>query len=189
MMEGRRSTIGINIDDFTSIDNRSSWCSSSRTSLHGELTDEWKSKPFLVRHWTTVAKSISFGLLIITWTLIMTYALYENINIGFYMVFLGSFVTFFEAMFIINWLFCSTERKNTRFHRVWDLLLSITTWKKLLLYIIMTIPAFINPKTSPITLVCGIIINLIGIIDFIHLFREKSQRKPIRYSQLGVSTF
>ena len=188
-MSQKRGTIGINIDNFSSIDNRSGWCSSSRTSLHGELTDEWKNKPCLVRHWTSVSRAVYLSLVLLTWCLIMIFSTKEDIYIGFYMVFLATVVTFFETMFLTNWLFCNTERKQTRTHKIWDFLNSLTTWKKLLLYIILTIPAFIRPKDSPVTLACGIIINLVGIVNFIHLFREKTERIPIRYSQLGVSSF
>uniref|UniRef100_A0A7M5VC22 Uncharacterized protein n=1 Tax=Clytia hemisphaerica TaxID=252671 RepID=A0A7M5VC22_9CNID len=188
-MGGKRGTIGINIDNFTSIDNRSGWCSSSRTSLHGELTDESRNKPFLVRHWTTISRAFSLCLVLLTWCLIMIFAIKEQINIGFYMVFLATIVTFFETMFIFDWLFGHVERKDTKAQRLWEFLENITTWKKLLMYIILTIPAFVRPNNSPVTLACGIIINIIGVIDFIHLFRDKTQRKPIRYSQLGVTSF
>ena len=105
---------------------------------------------------------------------------------GIYVVFAVTVVTFFETMFVCHRLCCSDDRKDTRLHRVWDFLLGIDTWKKLILYILLSLPAFINPKDSPLTLGCGILINVIGIVDILQLFRDRNERKPVRYKQLGV---
>lgn len=184
-MGSKRGTIGLQIDDFTSIDNRAGWCTSARTTLHGELTDHTRSKHCIVRHWSTISRLINISLVLLVWCLILSFLHMEDIQILIYMIFVITMVTFFETMFILHWLFCGVERKDTRLHRAWDILLGINTWKKLLLYVLLTVPAFIKPKESPATLASGIIINLIGIIDFIHLFRDKTQRRPVRYQQLG----
>lgn len=185
-MSNVRHSLGLRIEEFTSRDNRPGWCSSSATEMRGELTDRSKSKHCIVRHWSTLARLMSLSLVIVTWSLVLTLMEREDRKIGYYMVFLTTLVTFFETMFILHRLFCGVERKNTKLHHVWDFLLGVTTWKKLLLYVLLTIPAFVNPKERPLTLACGIVINLIGIIDFIHLFRDRTERKPIRYQQLGV---
>lgn len=184
-MGSKRGTIGLQIDDFTSIDNRAGWCTSARTTLHGELSDHTRSKHCIVRHWSTISRSVNLTLVLLCWVLIMSFLHSEDKSILIYMMFATTVVTFFETMFILHWLFCTVERKDTRLHKAWDILLGVNTWKKLLLYVLLTVPAFMKPKESPGTLATGIIINLIGIVDFIHLFRDKTQRRPIRYQQLG----
>jgi len=178
--------LGLRIEDFTLRDNRPGWCSSSSTELRSELTDYSKNKPFLVRHWSTVSKGFICVFIIILWCLIFISLNSELRWVAIYLTFISTLVTFFEMVFVIHRLFCPVERKETCLHKIWDLLLGVTTWKKLLCYLLLTIPVFVKAKECPIALGCVIIIILIGLLDFIHLFRERNQKKPIRYQQLGV---
>ena len=178
--------IGLRVESFASLDNRPGWCSTSNSMTSGELTEETSKKPFLVRHWSTLSRILSLLLLAVLWGLVLLALHGENRNIGFYLVFLSSLVSFIETSYILDWLFCGRESKDTRLQNVWRLILGISTWKRLLAYVVLSIPAFTEPRSAPITLGCGILINLIGLLEFIHLFREKNKRKPITYRQLGI---
>ena len=179
---GDENPIGLRIESFTDLDNRPGWC----TSNYSEYSDKTKAKTFIIRHWSTISRAITLMIIGILWCMILVLLGKENKQVGIYVVFAVTIVTFFETMFVCHRLCCSIDRKDTRLHKLWDFLLGINTWKKLVLYVLLSIPAFINPKTSPLTLGCGILINLIGIIDIMTLFREKNEKKPVRYRQLGV---
>jgi len=174
--------IGLRIESFADLDNRPGWCS----GRNSEYSDQTKNKPFIVRHWSTISRAVTLLTLVILWCMILILLEKENKQVGIYVVFAVTIVTFFETMFVCHRLCCSLDRKDTRIHKLWDLLLGVNTWKKLILYVLISIPAFINPKTSPLTLGCGILINLIGIIDILKIFRDRNEKKPIRYRQLGV---
>lgn len=182
-MMGKSGTIGLRVEDFTSKDNRPGWCSSG---FQSDLTDYSKSKPFVVRHWSTISRVINLCLVVTVWCLLLFSFEVHHDGITYYMIIVVTLISFFETMFINHHLFCKNERKDIWSHKVWDFLLKINTWKKLILYIFLTIPSFVKPDELPYVLVSGILINLVGITNFIHLFRQKNEREPIRYSQLGI---
>ena len=177
------TSLGLRIESFTDVDNRPGWCTSNK---HVEYTDKTNEKSFLVRHWSTISRAVNLIIVTILWFMLLFLLEKENKQVGIYVVFAVTVVTFFETMFVCHWLCCGDDRKDTRLHRLWDFLLGIDTWKKLILYVLLSIPAFINPKDSPLTLGCGILINVIGIVDILQLFRDRNERKPVRYKQLGV---
>ena len=179
-------TIGLRIEEFTSIDNRRGCCASAATLLTPELSESSLRKPFIVRHWSSISHILSIIILLVIWYLLLLSFGREKQATCIYMVFVTSFVTVAESLFIWQKLFFTRGQKDTRFHKVLDLLLSLNTWKKLSLYLLLSLPAFYQPKVAPLTLSCGILVNLIGIINFLHFFRDKNTKKPIRYRQLGV---
>lgn len=174
--------IGLRIESFSDMDNRPGWC----TVASSEYSDSTKNKPFIVRHWSTISRAVTLLTIVILWGMILVLLEKENKQVGIYVVFAVTIVTFFETMFVCHRLCCSIDRKDTRIHKLWDFLLGVNTWKKLILYVLLSLPAFLNPKTSPLTLGCGILINIIGIIDILKIFRDRNEKRPIRYRQLGV---
>lgn len=176
------SSLGLRIETFADVDNRPGWCSGKSA----EYSDRTKEKNFFIRHWSTISRVVTLSIVAVLWFMVLILLDKENKQVGIYVVFLVTIVTFFETMFICQRLCCSVNRKDTTMHKLWDILVGINTWKKLIAYVLLSIPAFINPKNSPMTLGCGILVNIIGIIDILQLFRDKNELKPIRYKQLGV---
>ena len=184
-MSADQNALGLRIETFTDLDNRPGWCTGS-SGIYTEYSDKTKGKAFVIRHWSTISRLVTIFILVVLWCMILLLLEKENKQVGIYVVFVVTIVTFFETMFVCHHLCCSVDRKDTRLHRLWDFLLGVNTWKKMILYVLLSIPAFINPKNSPLTLGCGILINLIGIVEILQIFRERNEKKPVRYRQLGV---
>nr|XP_047146611.1 uncharacterized protein LOC124819237 [Hydra vulgaris] len=179
-------TVGLRIEEFTSIDNRRGCCASAATMLTPELSERSLGKPFIVRHWSTISHILSLVIVFAIWCLLLKAFAREVQATCIYMVFVTLFVTVTESLFIWHKLLFNRGLKENRTQKLLDLLSQLNTWKKLSVYVLLSVPAFYQPKIAPLTLSCGVLINLIGIIHFFHFFREKNVKKPIRYQQLGI---
>ena len=89
--------------------------------------------------------------------------------------------------YIIDRMCCGKRgTKDTRCARIWSVVLAVHTWRRLLLYLILSVPTFLDAMRATATLACGVLINLIGLVHFLGLFREKNHKNPVKYRQLGI---
>ncbi|XP_064603169.1 uncharacterized protein LOC135468704 [Liolophura sinensis] len=134
--------------------------------------------PWFVRHVKVIARV--WG--VITLTVIWTTAIWtldehynrkhvsaEKLYVSWYLIAIAIFMTFVEVIWIINKSACC--RQDGCCFAVWRIFLWLDNWKRGVLYILFSIPAFLEGLGIYMNLICGFMLIVLGCLYITKTFR------------------
>lgn len=95
-------------------------------------------------------------------------AVYYGHILGYYLTLAAAFVTFLELVFAMNYLVavCQGEADSCAKH-IWTAIVMVDNWKKGILYLLFSVPCFLQPTTVWLGIISGVMLVISAILYFI----------------------
>ena len=88
------------------------------------------------------------------------------------------------CQWVIFLSFCAREESCG--YQFWKYILALDNWKKSLLYTCLSVVCYLHPKEFWQALICGVLLDLTGLLYLIRTFRTRNASEPYKYKQLEV---
>ncbi|VDI22471.1 transmembrane protein 72-like [Mytilus galloprovincialis] len=95
-------------------------------------------------------------------------AIYYGHILGYYITLAGLAVTFFELVFAMNYIVavCQGDEESCC-KNIWNAIVMVDNWKKGILYILFSVPCFIQPSTVWLGIISGVMLIISAILYMI----------------------
>ncbi|XP_048737791.1 uncharacterized protein LOC125652533 isoform X2 [Ostrea edulis] len=135
-------------------------------------TSPAKTPPFL-RHITAIARLTTLATLTVMWAAAVYVVQDKDKNtqyVGFYLIGASVLVTFLEMTWIINKSACC--RKEGCCCACWQLLMWVDNWKKGVVYLLISIPVFLEGMRIILGIISGFLLIMCGLLYILKTFKE-----------------
>lgn len=102
---------------------------------------------------------------------------YYGHYLGFYILILAFVCTLLEAVFAVTYCVELCFSIDSRVRTCWDCVLWLDDWKKAVLYLVFSIPCFIQPYDVWLAVVGGIMLILSGVFYVLKTFKTMTDKK------------
>lgn len=134
------------------------------------MQDGKKDQNFVLRNIKIFSRTIGLLTLAVLWiSCVFIIRDHSSSYVGFYLIPIAAFVTFFEITWIIDKSVCCIREGCCC--KVWAAILYVDTWIKFLLYTGLSIPLFLANDRILLGIISGLILILLGALYLIKTFR------------------
>ncbi|XP_062603263.1 uncharacterized protein LOC134265030 [Saccostrea cucullata] len=131
-----------------------------------------KTPPFL-RHITIIARLSTLATLAVMWAAAVYVVQDKETHtqyVGFYLIGASTVVTFFELAWIINKSVCCKQEGCCC--ACWQIVMWMDNWKKGILYLLISIPVFLEGMRIILGIISGFLLILCGLLYILKTFKE-----------------
>ncbi|KAI8726096.1 hypothetical protein BgiMline_009293 [Biomphalaria glabrata] len=152
-----------------------------------QLDEEKRSQSFVLANIKTIARC--FGLITIAVLWVSTVLIIKDHNnsyVGYYLIGVSTLVTFFELTWIVDKSACCLRQGCCC--RVWSAIMWVDNWRKFILYLLMSVPLFLEDFRLVFSIVSGLLLMFLSTLYLIKTFRSHVSVKYERTEKRFVST-
>ncbi|KAH9503019.1 hypothetical protein Btru_072636 [Bulinus truncatus] len=150
-----------------------------------KLDEEKRSQSFILANIKTIGRTLGLITIAVLW--ISTVLIIKDHNssyVGYYLIGVSTLVTFFEITWIIDKSACCVRQGCCC--RIWSGIMWVDNWKKFILYILLSVPLFLEDFRLVFGIVSGLLLMLLSTLYLIKTFRshvavtyEKTERRIV----------
>ncbi|KAK3576756.1 hypothetical protein CHS0354_014570 [Potamilus streckersoni] len=144
-------------------------------------SDNFRTRPFVLRYITVITRLWTAATLAVLWAAAVT-TLHDNFNgrglsevAGWYLLAVSLLITVLELVWIINKSRCCRPERCC--WRCWQVILWFDDWKKGILFLLLTIPLFLESMRVLMGIISAFLMIVCGCLYIVKTFRYTTSFK------------
>ncbi|XP_059158612.1 uncharacterized protein LOC131942714 isoform X1 [Physella acuta] len=149
--------------------------------------EEKSSQTFILANIKLIARSLGLITVAVMWiATVLIIKDHSKSYVGYYLIGASTLVTFFELTWIMDKSVCCVRQGCCC--RIWSAIMWVDNWKKFVLYVLLSIPLFLEDSRLVLSIVSGLLLILLSTMYLIKTFRSHVSVKYEKTEQRIIAT-